>query len=374
MAEIVVNKPTAEPKPDPDAQRLKIPKRPQTSIKDGLPDPQAKEKKIVQDQINEFMDEQQFPEEPKEMKNPPKKKPTPKPEPEEIEELEEEESEEEEEEEPTEEDEEDEEEEEPEETEEPDEEEEDEEDTDEDSLNDMDRSALKAYIKENELDITVYKSMKDDDIREAIREAAGEETEEEDSTLKSSREMLNIQAKRTLASIAATQQAAPAPEPEPDPEPDFTEEELAEAQADPAKFAALINKVTNKKIQKVQATQSQVQAEAARIEKVTTNFYADNPDLVEYDSIVALTLHEYQQANPDEKDLVKQLEETEKQVRKELRLDKSEAIAKRENKSKPSKKVKPPKIRKPKSKRKLGKVPDKRSDQQKHMDDMLVDI
>lgn len=72
--------------------------------------------------------------------------------------------------------------EEPEEEEEDDEEEtEEEEDEDEgDEFDDMDRSSLKAYIKDNELDITVKKSMTDDDIREAIRAEVGEEEEEDE--------------------------------------------------------------------------------------------------------------------------------------------------------------------------------------------------
>ena len=57
--------------------------------------------------------------------------------------------------------------------EEPEEEEEEEADEEEanegDEFADMDRTALKAYIKDNELEITVKKSMSDDDIREAIR-------------------------------------------------------------------------------------------------------------------------------------------------------------------------------------------------------------
>lgn len=64
-----------------------------------------------------------------------------------------------------------------------DEEEETEEEEDEDEgdqFEEMDRSALKAYIKENELDITVKKSMSDDDIREAIRAEVGEEEEEDE--------------------------------------------------------------------------------------------------------------------------------------------------------------------------------------------------
>lgn len=59
------------------------------------------------------------------------------------------------------------------------------EDAEEDALASMDRTALKAYIKDNGLDIKVKKSWSDDDIREQIRNAecpvaeAEEETEEE---------------------------------------------------------------------------------------------------------------------------------------------------------------------------------------------------
>lgn len=63
--------------------------------------------------------------------------------------------------------------------------EEDEDDSDEDSeegdeLDEMDRSELKAYIKENELEITVKKSWSDDYIREKIREEMGDEEDEEE--------------------------------------------------------------------------------------------------------------------------------------------------------------------------------------------------
>lgn len=65
-------------------------------------------------------------------------------------------------------------EEEEEETEEPEEEE-----TEEgDEFDEMDRTELKAYIKKNGLEITVKKSMTDDDIRELIREAVNDEEEE----------------------------------------------------------------------------------------------------------------------------------------------------------------------------------------------------
>ena len=62
------------------------------------------------------------------------------------------------------------------------EEEDSEEDTDGDILTGMDRTALKAYIKENSLAVKVKKSWSDDDIREAIRtaEASIKDNEPED--------------------------------------------------------------------------------------------------------------------------------------------------------------------------------------------------
>ena len=60
---------------------------------------------------------------------------------------------------------------------------EEEDDSEGDEFDEMDRSELRAYIKENDLDIVVKKSMSEDDIREAIRAASEdseEETEEED--------------------------------------------------------------------------------------------------------------------------------------------------------------------------------------------------
>lgn len=59
-------------------------------------------------------------------------------------------------------------------------EEDEEEDEEEDDLTELSRTELKAYIKENELDVTVKKSMTDDDIRTAIEEAMGGEEDEED--------------------------------------------------------------------------------------------------------------------------------------------------------------------------------------------------
>ena len=55
------------------------------------------------------------------------------------------------------------------------------EDTDGDEFDDMDRKELKHYIKENELEITVKKSMSDDDIRDLIREAVADSDDEDDS-------------------------------------------------------------------------------------------------------------------------------------------------------------------------------------------------
>lgn len=61
-----------------------------------------------------------------------------------------------------------------------DEEEETEEDEDEeDSLGALDRAGLKALIKKNSLGVVVKKSMSDDDIREAMRSASSDDDEEE---------------------------------------------------------------------------------------------------------------------------------------------------------------------------------------------------
>lgn len=51
-----------------------------------------------------------------------------------------------------------------------------------DEFTDMDRTTLKKYIKENGLDIVVKKSMSDDDLRDAIRQAVAEEDEGEDDS------------------------------------------------------------------------------------------------------------------------------------------------------------------------------------------------
>ena len=65
-----------------------------------------------------------------------------------------------------------------------DEEEDDSDEAEDDGLDDMDRTELKKYIKDNGLEVSVKKSMSDDDLREAIREAMsseeGDESEEED--------------------------------------------------------------------------------------------------------------------------------------------------------------------------------------------------
>ena len=53
-------------------------------------------------------------------------------------------------------------------------------DSDEDELDGLDRSELKKYIKENGLEVTVKKSMSDDDIREAIRAAQKSDEDDED--------------------------------------------------------------------------------------------------------------------------------------------------------------------------------------------------
>ena len=71
-------------------------------------------------------------------------------------------------------------EEEPEEEETEDEPEEEEEESFSEQLEEMNRKELKIFIKENELEVRVLKSMSDDDLREAILEQYEEETEEEE--------------------------------------------------------------------------------------------------------------------------------------------------------------------------------------------------
>ena len=97
--------------------------------------------------------------------------------------------------------------EEPEEEEEDDEEEEEEDEKEEgDEFDDMERSELKKYIKDNDLDITVKKSMTDDDLRAAIRAASAtaeetEEEEEEEETAEEPEEEEEAAPKLTLADI-----------------------------------------------------------------------------------------------------------------------------------------------------------------------------
>lgn len=62
------------------------------------------------------------------------------------------------------------------------EEDDDEETSVEDDVKDLDRAALKAYIKENELNVSVKKSMSDDDVRAAIVEAWPDEDDEADDS------------------------------------------------------------------------------------------------------------------------------------------------------------------------------------------------
>lgn len=82
--------------------------------------------------------------------------------------------------------------------EEPEEEEEEEDEDEGDEFAEMDRTALKAYIKDNELDITVKKSMTDDDIRELIRAEVVEEEEEDEKP-----------APKSKASTKTAEKAAP---------------------------------------------------------------------------------------------------------------------------------------------------------------------
>lgn len=82
-----------------------------------------------------------------------------------------------------------------------DEEEDDSDEAEDDGLDDMDRTELKKYIKENDLEVSVKKSMTDDDLREAIREAMGgddsekEDDEEEEEAPKSKVSLKDIKKK-----------------------------------------------------------------------------------------------------------------------------------------------------------------------------------
>lgn len=57
---------------------------------------------------------------------------------------------------------------------------EDDDEDEDDGLDEMDRAELKKHIKSESLDVTVKKSMSDDDIRAAIREASEDEDDEEE--------------------------------------------------------------------------------------------------------------------------------------------------------------------------------------------------
>lgn len=74
-----------------------------------------------------------------------------------------------------------------------------------DEFDDMERSELKKYIKDNGLDITVKKSMSDDDLREAIRSASAAEeapeAEEEEEAEEEAEEEEEASPKLTLADI-----------------------------------------------------------------------------------------------------------------------------------------------------------------------------
>lgn len=61
-----------------------------------------------------------------------------------------------------------------------DDDEEDEEEEEGDEFDDMDRKQLKKYVEKNELDVTIKKSMSDDEVRDAIREALKEADNEEE--------------------------------------------------------------------------------------------------------------------------------------------------------------------------------------------------
>ena len=74
----------------------------------------------------------------------------------------------------------------------------------EDEFDDMDRTELKAYINENELEISVKKSMSDDDLRDAIRQelASQEENSEENNESEPEEEEEEEEKPRSKMSLA----------------------------------------------------------------------------------------------------------------------------------------------------------------------------
>ena len=100
-----------------------------------------------------------------------------------------------------------------------------------DELDGMDRTELKAYIKENELDVKVKKSWSDDEIREAIRAAEAEADGDDEQ-----------------------EETEPEPEPEPEPEKKASKKETKEEKQDevekPAKKTSKKDAKTDKKAEK----------------------------------------------------------------------------------------------------------------------------
>lgn len=83
-----------------------------------------------------------------------------------------------------------------------DDEEESEADSDEDDgLDDLDRNELKKYIRDNDLDVSVKKSMSDDDLREAIREALKEDGDEDSDEEDDEEEEEKPRAKMSMADL-----------------------------------------------------------------------------------------------------------------------------------------------------------------------------
>lgn len=81
------------------------------------------------------------------------------------------------------------------------EEEEEEENEEDDGLDDMDRNELKKFIKEKGLEVSVKKSMSDDDLRAAIREALDDDGEENESEEEEEEEEEKPKSKLTLGDI-----------------------------------------------------------------------------------------------------------------------------------------------------------------------------
>lgn len=102
-----------------------------------------------------------------------------------------------------------------------------------DEFDEMDRTQLKAYIKEKGLDVKVMKKWDDDTLREAIREAVGAAEEEMGETEEEAEEEQKPQPKKKAAPVTAKEKKEEKKKAEAKPEP--KKKDAATAEKKPAK-------------------------------------------------------------------------------------------------------------------------------------------